>query len=446
MLKWALDAHRKDRHYFIKKYKEFENVFKEIKEIFKIMRNKSIQNFTNKQLKKLFSRIFYLMKKQYGYSLVMEGMDLLEEQDYLRLLPAVKKEDAPEAIRILSTPEKLSFLEKEKMALLKLAKAAFTNKNLKKAVMSNSIEEIKKFPDFFKKLQEHTKNYFWIQNSFLKAFYLSESYFLNLISDLIEAKNPEAIKNEINKFENKRKTARKEISAVYKNYHPGPEAKMFFDLVRFFSTFQDDRKESIQRLVFSVDRIFDEVEKRIKVKKSELYNYLFNEVMATLESGRLASKDELSKREHLACFSYLEGEEIKTIMLYGKDALDVLDFFKKKREEIAKKGIIKGFIASVGNGEKTIEGKARVVFDPVKDAFSNGEILVTGMTRPEFVPLMKKAKAIITNEGGITTHAAIISRELKIPCIIGTKIATDILKSGDIVEIDMEKGIIRKIR
>ncbi|MDO8740123.1 MAG: PEP-utilizing enzyme [Candidatus Woesearchaeota archaeon] len=446
MLKWALDMYKKDRHYFIRKYKEFEKVCKEIKEIFKIMRDKSIQNFTNTQLKNLFSRIFSLMKRQYGYSLIMEGMDLLEEQDYLKLLPAVKKEDAPEVIRILSTPEKLSFLEKEKIALLEFAKAVFINENLKKAVISNSIEEIKKFPHFFKKLQEHAKNYFWIQNSFLKAFYLSESYFLNLISDLIKAKNLETIKNEINKFENKHKTAKKEINAVYKNYRPDPDAKLFFDLVRFFSTFQDDRKESIQRLVFSVDKIFDEIEKRFNVEKSESYNYLFDEVMAILESGRLVSKDEISKREHIACFSYLEGEEIKTIMLYGKDALDVRDFFKKQREEIAKKGIIKGFIASIGNGEKLIEGKARVVFDPVKDTFNNGEILVTGMTRPEFVPLMKKAKAIITNEGGITTHAAIISRELKIPCIIGTKIATDILKSGDIVEIDMEKGIVKKIR
>ena len=63
-------------------------------------------------------------------------------QDYLRLLPAVKKEDAPEAIRILSTPEKLSFLEKEKISLLELAAAVFEDENLKKAVMSKSIEEI----------------------------------------------------------------------------------------------------------------------------------------------------------------------------------------------------------------------------------------------------------------------------------------------------------------
>ena len=58
----------------------------------------------------------------------------------------------------------------------------------------------------------------------------------------------------------------------------------------------------------------------------------------------------------------------------------------------------------------------------------------------------EKAGAIVTDEGGLTSHAAIVSRELKIPCIVGTKIATKILKDGDIVEVDAKKGIVRKIK
>ncbi len=68
------------------------------------------------------------------------------------------------------------------------------------------------------------------------------------------------------------------------------------------------------------------------------------------------------------------------------------------------------------------------------------------MTRIEFVPLMKKAKAIITNEGGIACHAAIVSREFGVPCIIGTKIATDVLKSGDLVEMNVETGNIKILK
>ena len=70
---------------------------------------------------------------------------------------------------------------------------------------------------------------------------------------------------------------------------------------------------------------------------------------------------------------------------------------------------------------------------------------MTGMTRPEFVPLMKRSLAVITDEGGITCHAAIVSRELKIPCVIGTKIATRKLKDGDMVEVDATNGIVRVV-
>jgi pyruvate,water dikinase len=67
------------------------------------------------------------------------------------------------------------------------------------------------------------------------------------------------------------------------------------------------------------------------------------------------------------------------------------------------------------------------------------------MTDPNYVPLMKKASAIITDAGGILCHAAIVSRELKIPCIIGTKNATFALKDGDRVEVDAEKGTITRL-
>ena len=74
-----------------------------------------------------------------------------------------------------------------------------------------------------------------------------------------------------------------------------------------------------------------------------------------------------------------------------------------------------------------------------------GDVLVSIATDPDVVPAMKKASAIVTEQGGITSHAAIVSRELGIPCIIGTKIATKIFKDGDMVEVDANKGVVRKI-
>jgi len=75
-----------------------------------------------------------------------------------------------------------------------------------------------------------------------------------------------------------------------------------------------------------------------------------------------------------------------------------------------------------------------------------GDILVAVMTRPDYIPAMKKAAAIVTNEGGVTCHAAIVSRELGIPCIIGTKIATDVLKDGMQVEVNANHGWVKIIK
>ena len=92
-------------------------------------------------------------------------------------------------------------------------------------------------------------------------------------------------------------------------------------------------------------------------------------------------------------------------------------------------------------------GKCVVIKDFKKVSnFSKGSILVTGMTDPNYVPLMKKAGAIVTDAGGILCHAAIVSRELKIPCVIGTKVATQVFKTGDELEVDADNGVIKIVK
>jgi pyruvate, water dikinase len=89
-------------------------------------------------------------------------------------------------------------------------------------------------------------------------------------------------------------------------------------------------------------------------------------------------------------------------------------------------------------------GKAKVVLN-IEAAHSNmskGDVLVTGMTDPDFVPFMKMASAIVTDKGGITSHAAIVSRELNIPCVVGTENATQIMKTGQEYTVDSRNGVI----
>ena len=112
---------------------------------------------------------------------------------------------------------------------------------------------------------------------------------------------------------------------------------------------------------------------------------------------------------------------------------------KKIGEEIEAKILLKGIGASPG----VASGKVKILYDIEEiDKIKEGDILVTKMTTPDMVPAMKKASAIVTDDGGLTCHAAIISRELGTPCVVGTQKATEVLKDNMIITVDGEKGIV----
>ncbi len=103
---------------------------------------------------------------------------------------------------------------------------------------------------------------------------------------------------------------------------------------------------------------------------------------------------------------------------------------------------VKGITAQPGK----ITGTVKVVMSPREcSKVKDGDILVATMSTPDFLPAMMRAAAFVTDIGGITSHAAIVSREMGRPCIIGTKIATKVLKDGDTVEVDADAGIVRRL-
>lgn len=104
---------------------------------------------------------------------------------------------------------------------------------------------------------------------------------------------------------------------------------------------------------------------------------------------------------------------------------------------------LSGHIASKGKAQ----GRARIFLVPQDmEKMEKGDILVTTMTTPDFVPLMQKASAIVTDIGGLLSHAAIVSREMGKPCIVGTGFATKIFKDDDLLEVDADKGIVKKVK
>ncbi len=154
--------------------------------------------------------------------------------------------------------------------------------------------------------------------------------------------------------------------------------------------------------------------------------------------GQAVDMEEIKKRRDGYSSQLKNGEaEIVT----GKRAEELKDLVKEDFANITK---IKGTIANKGK----VSGRVRMVSFVAKNyneevaAFKNGEVLVTGMTRPQIVHLCRLASAIVTDEGGITSHAAVVGREFGIPCIIATHDATKILETGDLVEVDANQGVV----
>lgn len=135
---------------------------------------------------------------------------------------------------------------------------------------------------------------------------------------------------------------------------------------------------------------------------------------------------------------------IENNKIYLVQTRPVTTLLKKKSEaEKVEQTHAEKLLEGLGAGPGVGIGRVRIILDINElNKVETGDILVTKMTNPDFVVSMKKAKAIVTDEGGITSHAAIISRELGIPCVVGTEKATKILHDGDLITVDGTSGIV----
>jgi len=175
----------------------------------------------------------------------------------------------------------------------------------------------------------------------------------------------------------------------------------------------------------------------LSLEREDVYNLKFDEFINLLE-GRLTITDEYKLRRGgniLVITTPEKGEET----YFGDDAKNKYE--TDIREEILH---VSEFYGQTVNGKGKLVGEVFVFRWGAEDIekriyeFPEGKILVAGQTLPLFMPALRKAIAIVTNEGGVLCHAAIVSRELNKPAIIGTKIATELLRDGDTIEMDLD--------
>ena len=217
--------------------------------------------------------------------------------------------------------------------------------------------------------------------------------------------------------------------------------QQIFEAARIMTYLKGARMEVCGGIYFFMHTLVRTIAKETKLPKKYLMFCSPSEVIDYLKKGSLPSLGELKKRDKLSIW-FAEGA-FKVKVLTGQAAKD---FLKKRTTEgpnvSAHQKSISGNVAYPGK----VSGKVKRVDTPEQiKKVKAGDILVSYQTTPELLPAMKKASAFVTDVGGIVSHAAIVSREMKVPCIVGTKFATKIFKDGDKVEVDANKGVIKKV-
>ncbi|HSP77975.1 MAG TPA: PEP/pyruvate-binding domain-containing protein, partial [Myxococcaceae bacterium] len=175
-------------------------------------------------------------------------------------------------------------------------------------------------------------------------------------------------------------------------------------------------------------------ERRVELSEEEAKQRVLRDE-EVLELARLGMRVE----EHYGAPQDLEWAEEggRFYLVQTRPVTTLVKAPEKKEPEVHEKPLVTGLGASPG----VVSGRVRVLRRPEEGRrLQRGEILVTTMTSPDWVPTLRRTAAIITDSGGMTSHAAIVSRELRIPCVVGTRNATKVLRDGEEVTVNGATG------
>jgi len=387
----------------------------------------NLKDFSDKKLFEKYQEFFNLFVELWAPALSVDVMGTYTETELLNKFFAytdskdISKNIAASYFTELCRPAYNSFLLQEHASVLKLSLSYKHKEN-----------------DFEERLKKHQQNYFWVENSYRDIKVLNENYFLEKVKEESN-KTISQIDKELKEVTDLNKIKQRHTE-LFKKLNLPEELKQDLLITQLFAEWQDKRKSDNLYGNHFLNLFLKEFATRKKLTLREVEFCTVSELKEAFLNSKELPKDVLKSRikEFVQISDYVNNIDV---IFHGKEARQLLDVLHPKSQG----DNLAGFVASSGVGkQKIIQGIARVVFDPDMDKVKDGEILIAAMTRPEYVPLMKKAKAVITDEGGVTSHAAIVSRELGIPCVIGTKIATKIFKTGDVIVIDLEKGEVKK--
>lgn len=323
-----------------------------------------------------------------------------------------------ELVSLASTSERPSFSTKEEMDLLRLAV------QLKKKRISISAKET------YEKIKKIHDAYCWFVCGYFDEKAKTISDYQKVLKTMIR-EEPEA------KLLALRKRTAQELAKredVFKSY--GKDVKLLAHIASQSAYLKDYCKFSINKMIYYAEPLFNEIACRTN-QTPEFIKDLYPEETMALLYGKSVDESKVKERTNHNILIVKGGHFYEYT---GKAAAQFE--FRYLTTELSAQDELRGRAANRGYGR----GKAKIILGG-KDfhKLKKGDILVVTNTSPDFVPILGKSAAIVAEEGGITTHVSVISRELNIPCVVGIPHITQIIKDGDLVEVDADRGIVRII-
>jgi len=401
------------KNFFSEISKNVETGAKKLLSFSRSLKKKGYNNFSNKQLGLLYLKFCNLFMKMRLYSSLPTAMEHGENIWTVFLVNLLKKkiknkEELNYVFSLFTTSSnRISYLKQFEIEIAKLG--------IRKGD--------KNFPLLIKKMIE---KYSWI-NYTHEGSPLEKADIMERLRIL--GKSKEDYKKYLNEYVIQNKKIRDDKLKIIAKYKLNATEIKWLDIgseivfIKFF------RKGVFAEAYHDVEFLFSEIAKRVGLNYKQIANMLPNEVLTALELRSFPSKL-IDQRIKSSSLLHTEG---KTYAL-SNEVGNLIEVNLKQKHNI------KQLIGQTAYPGKVF-GRVKIVND-IEDMkkFNKNDILVSRSTNPSLIAAMKKAAAFITDTGGLTCHAAIIAREMKIPCIVGTKFATEILKDNIFVEVDANQG------
>lgn len=343
------------------------------------------------------------------------------------------------AYQVFTYPAYRSFAGDQEIALLKLVSRYYGKSRWRHDVMRQNLQQLRAiWPKFERDLQTHARKYGWVYYVYAGPAYTAEN-FLEFVRDFLRKKvSPSVALGRMEKRE--KEMIRKKKSLIRSMGLRGLD-KLVAEFAGVMVWAKPRRKDYQSHAYYYFENWQREVGKRLFLSLDQVRALPPQELRAAL-SGKRKDWPGVAWRyaAYHVCYSTKAG-----VRVLGGEAARRFAKQHIKEESAATKaprGPLRGTVAFPG----VVKGSVRIVNNVDQmSAMKQGEILVSIATSPNIVGAMKKAAAIVTDEGGLTCHASIVSRELGIPCVVGTIFGSSVLRDGDRVRVDARRGIVEKL-